>query len=868
MKTSLWHFLTALMIVLANPFVVAQETEQTGQSIEEVIVYGIRGSLARSLDQKRNADGVIDGITAEDIADFPDLNISEALQRITGVTINRVLGEGQRVSVRGLAPEFTRVTINGQTVTSGEPGREVDFDVFASELFTNVQLTKSPNASLTEGGLAATVDLRTARPFDFAAGAPVLSLSGQLSKNEMRDENDPRFSFLASNTFSDGTVGLLASVSYSESSLRQDNAEGQRFLLTDIDVEGDGVNEFDDVEIPFIPRYILELLDRERLGITGAIQLKPNDDFEFNFDIAYAEFEEVRGRHSIDGFLRGNRTMPVALPTVDSTSLVTQATYDGVSSRSENILTPSEEELILLNADAAWKLNEEWELRVKAGFSEAEKSSREFRSVWQAIDTFSFDFTDRIFVGISSENTDYTNPADFSANQSRYLWNDVTDEELSFQMDAERVLPGPFSSIEFGVRYNDGEKTNRRRDGRISFATGTVSPSSSVARDLPVSDFFDQEDAPQIVRNWFVTDFDAVFSDSVLTPDTFIPPERYISNFNIEEETFAAYIQLNIDTQIGKIPVRGNIGVRTIDTDQTSSGFIADGTPVSQSQNYAETLPSLNLAVELSDDFLLRFTASKSLTRPTLTALSPGGTIAPTGLTANLGNPGLAPFTADQFDIALEWYFAQESLVSIVYFDKNVDGFITNVGAESMVNGGTLINDDGEDVSNAIFLVTQPVNGETASITGYEISIQAPFTFLPSPFDGFGTLLNYTEVDSESTIQFNNMTVTTLLPGQSESSYNAILYYEKDDFSGRLAYSWRDEYLDQLRPSQRQRSNFIDEYGQMDLSLQYAYKDITFTFDALNLLEEEEHRFGERKDRSVRYTEWGRFFLLGIRYKF
>ena len=119
--------------------------------VEEIVVTGVRGALSRGLNLKRESASVVDGISSEDIVDFPDLNVSEALQRVTGVTINRVLGEGQRVSVRGLAPEFTRVTINGQTVTSGNAGREVDFDVFASELFTNVTLTKSPAASLIGG---------------------------------------------------------------------------------------------------------------------------------------------------------------------------------------------------------------------------------------------------------------------------------------------------------------------------------------------------------------------------------------------------------------------------------------------------------------------------------------------------------------------------------------------------------------------------------------------------------------------------------------------------------------------------------------------------------------------------------------------
>ena len=204
----------------------AQDSEPV---LEEVVVTGVRASLARSLELKRAANGVVDGITAEDITDFPDLNVSESLARVSGVTINRTLGEGNRVTVRGLNPEFTRITINGQTVTSGNAGREVDFDVFASELFSSVQLAKTPSASLTEGGLAATIDLRTARPFDYAGDAPVLALSLQAAQNDLRGEFNPRLSALAGSTFGGGTIGLLGSISYSDTALRQDNAEGLRF---------------------------------------------------------------------------------------------------------------------------------------------------------------------------------------------------------------------------------------------------------------------------------------------------------------------------------------------------------------------------------------------------------------------------------------------------------------------------------------------------------------------------------------------------------------------------------------------------------------------------------------------------------------
>ena len=876
-KCSKWVCLIVLAASTAAPALLAQSVSDgdAERVIEEIVVTGVRGALSRSLDLKRQSAGVVDGISSEDIVDFPDLNVSEALQRVTGVTINRVLGEGERVSVRGLAPEFTRVTINGHTVTSGNAGREVDFDVFASELFSVATLTKTPSASLTEGGLAATIDLRTARPFDFRSDEPVIAVSGQGYFNDRREEWDPRVSALFSNTLADGTLGILASVSYSETSLRQDNVEGLRFISTNVDVEGDGIPETVGAEYPFIPRYLLELYDRERLGATGALQLRSSDAFDVNLDIAYATFDTERRRYSIDGLIRANDFIGISagLPRIDPTGLIVSATLDDVTSRSENILTPEEEDLLMANADAAWRFDDKWEVRAKIGYSEASRTRPEFRSVWQVDGEFSYDFSDRTFVAINQTHADFADPGAFIANQSRFETFDIDDEEVSIQGDLQRALErGILSSVSVGVRYSDREKSQVEYDGRITVTSLGLSPSAAIAQDLPAGDFFQGRDDANIVRNWFVTNFDAVLADPVLNPAGFSPPQVFTNSFLIEESTLSGYFQLDLDGELAGVGLRGNLGARMLSTDQTSNGYnLVAGSPVAVSleNSYDEVLPSANIVIEPADDVFIRLAASRSLTRATLTELQPGGSVAPTGRTASLGNPDLDPFTADQFDISFEYYFAPESLAAIAFFYKDVDGFIADVTVDRMINAGTLIDDDGNDVSNEIFAVSQPVNGDSASVKGFEVSLQSPFTFLPEPFDSMGMLANYTYVDSEFEINFEGETVTTLLPGQSKSSYNIIGYYERGRVSLRVAYSWRDEYLDQFRPRDTERSNFIDAFGQVDLNLQYALtENITLTLDMLNLLEEEQFRYGETHDRNIRFSETGRFFLLGVRGRF
>ena len=877
--------LAALATIFSGSTAIAQDSDET---LSEIVVTANRSSFAQSLQDKRASNNVSDTITGRDVLDFPDLNVSEALARIPGVTIDRRLGEGQQVSVRGLAPRFTRVTINGLTVPSGagtdlatNGGREVDFDVFASELFSQLSLAKSPTASMTEGGLAATIDLRTARPFDFRDDGPQFRTSIQAAQNDLRDEWEPRVSALFSTKSSDGRVGFLVSAAYSETSLRQDNAEGLRFRLTDVDVDGDGTPDITDAEYPFIPRYLLEMYDRERLGVTAALQLQPTDEFDLNFDLAYAEFDSNRTRTSIDGLISGNDFTGISAgaPTVDSTGLITQVILDNVVSRSENIVTPEEEDLLLFSIDGGYRFADNWEIRAKLGYSEASRFRPEVRSVWQTDGEFTWDLSDRIFYSFDQTTRDFNNPADFIANQHRFETFDVEDEESAFQVDLTREFDNSFwSSVEFGLRYSDRQKTQTEFDDRFTVTASAFAPTLEQIGSFPVGDFFTSSGLPQIHRTWFVPNVDAALADPNLVPPGFTPTEITNSFFNVEEETLAGYVQLNFDSEWGTMPVRGNIGVRYLTTDQIAGGLtVIDGTVTALDipKDYDDLLPSLNLVLEPADDFLVRIAASQSLTRAPMRNLTPGGSIQPTGLTASTGNPQLDPFTADQFDLSLEWYFAPEALASLTYFYKDVDGFVTNITFDGMLEEifpgiqGPIPDDTGNDTINSIYALTVPVNGEAASVKGFEASFQTPFTFLPPGWDNFGILVNYTYADSESTILFNGVETTTLFPGQSETSYNIVGYWENEVFSTRFAYTWRDSYLREVRPRDTERSNFIDDYGQLDLNIQWNVTDwATLTFDGLNLLDEEEQEYGETTDRNRRYSNWGRFYILGVRLSF
>jgi iron complex outermembrane receptor protein len=274
-------------------------TQPASDEVDAVVVTGFRASLQSAINIKRSSSGVVDAIKAEDIAQFPDLNLAESLQRIPGVSISRINGEGRQITVRGLGSEYTRVRINGMeaisttggTANSGgtNRGRGFDFNVFASDLFNSIAVRKTASADVEEGSLGATVDLNTSRAFD--SRKPQLVLSAGASYNDLAEKTTPRFSALASRTFFDGKLGALISAAYEERHLKEEGANITRWAVGGSNggfnaastVPGytlaqiNNTNTTTGIFAPRIPAYVSYDIKNKRTGLTGSIQFKPDD---------------------------------------------------------------------------------------------------------------------------------------------------------------------------------------------------------------------------------------------------------------------------------------------------------------------------------------------------------------------------------------------------------------------------------------------------------------------------------------------------------------------------------------------------------------------------------------------------------------
>jgi TonB-dependent receptor len=348
-------------------------------------------------------------------------------------------------------------------------------------------------------------------------------------------------------------------------------------------------------------------------------------------------------------------------------------------------------------------------------------------------------------------------------------------------------------------------------------------------------------------------------------------------------------VQLDWNAELVGRPLRGNLGVRYVETKQTTTGWLTQNSvPVltTTERSYDNTLPSLNLVFEATEDFLIRLGAAKTMTRPPLGQITPGGTASVSGnnKTVTTGNPELNPFEADNYDVALEWYFAPESLVSVAFFYKDIDTFVQTVRT---TNQPFSANPLGLDDSVALSLCgpavpadtclagwefSVPANTPGGDLDGFEISYQQPFTFLPAPFNGFGAIINYTSVDSKVKYLDQNGVVVanTDLTGLSQSAYNATLYFENDRFSARVSAAYRDEYLTTVPGRNGNDVEGTAETLNIDAAASFSLNEnIEFTLEAINLTDEFQDQWvDDNGDRLSFYHHTGREYFLGARFRF
>ncbi len=864
----------------------------------DIVVTGLRGSLESAINARRAANGLTDSIFAKDIAAFPDTNLAESIQRIPGVQITRDAGEGRQIAVRGLNGDFTRVRLNGMealatTGSSDQRGgvnrsRSFDLNIFASELFSRVDVVKARSASLDEGGIAATVDLHTLRPFD-NPGLHVVT-SAQAFYATRADKVAPRAALVISDTTEDGVWGGLISAAYSRRQVIEDGHQTLRWqsggwnlanVSSSIDpalrarLNGTGS---DALFYPRTPRYFIFDNDQKRLGLTGAFQFRPSDAFHIDLDLLYAKLHSTREEHSLDAqsFSRtdatGLRQTTIRSMTVEGNDIVA-ADFGNVDNRSDNRLDTNDTKFHQIALTTIWKPADRLTIDALVGVegSNYTVDTRTFQLLTDNHD-FSYDYRDNDRVPTMGYGVSLTDPTAWRLDVYRprvnIVKNDYRIGKLNIAYDATdwAILKAGaaytryvFDTVDFG---QDSTALRGRAVGDLVY---TDSP-YSFGKALGVS--------AATPRQWLFVDFDKALP--LIDPNGTPLTQNRENNRRVKEEVVAGYAQVDLKSEIAGMPLRGDVGVRVARTQTTATGAVIVGgvaQPVTFERRYTDWLPSANFVLEMAPKVQLRFSANRNITRPTLTSLTPGGQVQVNTRTVSVGNPELDPFRADSVDLSLEWYPTRDGFFAIGPFFKRIKSFITSQTVEqSYAASGyplAFLGDQRIARPEDIFFFTQPVNGPGTSLKGIEVIAQQAFTFLPGPLRNFGGIVNYTRTSSDTDYA---LTATTSLRkpliGLSKQSANATLYYETKHYGGRVSANYRGRYLTAVPGANGNDVAGVNAATYVDASLFWNVTDrLTMTLEGVNLTNQAEDQFVDSADRVNSYSKSGRQLMAGVRWR-
>ena len=866
-------------------------TDSAPVEVEQVVVTGFRGSLVQARDLKRLALGAQDVILAEDIAAFPDLNLAESLQRIPGVTISRDTGEGRQIALRGLGPDFTRTQLNGMEVSASTASgfdnrgsvsrtRAFDYSIFASELFNRVTVRKAYAVDEDEGGVAGTVELRTAKPFDYPGFKA--ALSAKALGNSVTDGITPRLAGLISNRW--GDVGLLVSAAYSESDV---NEYGYRnWGWTPINVAaaniGPGVSAADRdrlvnargddrIRAPQAQTYSTWFDHRERLGVTAALQYRPSADTSLDLDLLYGRLSNDRNEFSLASAGKNGLTGDViGTQRLNSVTLrgddMIQAAYDGVDLRTEHKHSTDATVFTQVAVNGRTRLTDDLEISGMVGHSRSDFEGPVFDKVFlQASNkAFSFDLRGPGRDGVNTYGFDPTDPNAWSLMRADTREDSIINDFTTGRLDLTYAT-GTRSTLRGGVQYKLFRNDGYQRRNRVDYDGTPVLPASMKV-------VLDQRSLIPYV----VGDVDAVYALLGQKRDLSQADDQPGSDYSLTEKTAAAYVQYQFDGQLAGRRLRADAGLRYYDTRLTSAGMVSNGVtlaPAMIAHRYDGVLPAVNLAWDLDDDIVLRLGANRDISRPSLSDLRAAASVdaAPFGGTITVGNPDLRPFMANSVEASLEIYQGRVGAFALSVFHKTMESFITSE-EETVPYGSTgfplqFLNPG--QTGSIMYNVVRPVNGDGASIQGVELALQRDFDLLPAPLDKLGFTGNITYAHGRTDAIIDGKSILLDLPQLSRWTWNATLYYETGYWGARVSSAYRDGYLDGAGGNGNIGSgyhamNTIDAAAHLNVG-----RRLKLVAEGLNLTDQAIDQYTDiAADRLLARTRSGRTVTVGVAYEF
>ena len=907
----------------ATPVVEPGEVVDPIGPVDEIVVTGIRASIAQSLELKRNAGSIVEAISAEDIGNLPDLSIADSLARLPGVTAQRVRGRAQGISIRGLGPDFSLALLNGREIVSAGNNRGIEFDQFPSELINQGIVYKSPTARLSATGIAGTVDLRTVNPLSFTedqvnvSANYVINDNGQLNPDFADDGYRLFGSYIAVNDDQTAGFSLAVTTQSNPTQFVSRELKSSQFQTGDVG----GVRAATDN-----PRSGVVSRDFERTSVAGTLQFEPTDRFRASADILYSEYSDT-------GIFRGVET-PLASWSGNSVTDV-QGPQGGFATQATYPLTP-----VILRTDtesnevdtSAIGINLQYDLtenfRIEGDFATSSLDRND-------IDYESYAGTGRGIVGsgntdllssltyftpengeysvADSRNIDYTDPGTVLLTdpggwgQVGFVREPIVEDDLD-QIRLEAAYSPSFDFVDeiaVGGIFTDREKIFDDNPRFLRPGLGFVDSSQAI----PASTIVGSTDTGSLGLDIIAYDPSSFLSDG-----TYVQEATGGNFFTVEEQVDTYYAIADLGGDLGSIPFSGNIGIQYVDTTQGSDAVFNIGgnsTEVTLGDSYDYWLPSVNLNFEVMDDTSLRLGFAKTATRPLFNDLGGGfgfgfdntvcvdndGDQVPDELLTPInppqfvcfsgggGNPFLRPYRSDSYDISLERYFGASSGIVLAGFYKDLSDYVQ--GDTDFIDGTDLIQLFGAgsflaaNPSVSLTRINGPVNTEDGEIYGVEATVRLALEdFMDAGFlDGFGFNGSYGYTDAEVVREFDDGTTTDVqIPGYSEEVATGEIYYENFGFRARVNANYRSAYqanvflFDGTAFGARALGRTV-----IDAQVGYEFQEgplngVSFNVEAYNLTDEPfrtEEDFNGNGDFFVsRREDYGRQFNFTVAAKF
>jgi len=884
-----------------------------------VTVTALRERLMSSIARRREADHLVETIAADDIGKFPDANLAESLQRLPGISISRSHGEGYQVTVRGFGPEFNTVLMDGELMPSRNAGREFNFNDLSSDFVNSVDVYKSTPLNLPSGGIGATIDIKGQMPFDLPGNTRALTLAATVDSG-LHDEVQPIVGALVTQRFLDGKLGVLASFSHQSYVSHENSVSISAWKRDTVYLPGAIDDSLDTGGHIYTPQnWMMGMQDVRRTRVNGrlVLQVRPDDNLDVDLHLQYSNLLD-----RLDGQFLG-----VWFTTNDPSTARVKTNTDGtvVNYYQRNGMDIDAEDDVTRTVDLTGGLNVRWRATPTLAFSASADRASSVQNPGGELEHNEADvgFANQTQFVLGSTSHDLPYILRYDERLPGRVQNGGPDGNGNSYLDPSNMRPhiltrasdnthDVIDQIKLRSQWTPGrwrlrtgiDLISRTKDVRTinDDAEFCVFCGYPAYPDLPDTLFTQQVAVPGRFINGFANgnllpprllayDVNAVARIYEQAAGVSLAPVPSSASYKVRESTAAGFFEMHAAGHLLGKPFAVTGGTR-----YEASSVLAQGTelpltgltyvdltlenpeygrPVAKraTDHYGYWLPAADFRVDLSDQWVARLGASRTLTRAPISALDPTLTInvtRPGNFSASGGNPELRPYTSDNIDLSLEWYYSKSSYLAVNLFRKHVENFITIRSFVAPINGVTDPStggdftrpDAGDTLAN--FVISEPENAGTANICGQEIAFQHLFGT-----SGFGLIGNLTLVSTNRPFDIRQITQTTAVTGLSDSA-NLVGYYERGPFQARIAVNWRGSYLSQIgQPQDPYEPTFVNPYTQVDASFSYKVSRTTEIYGyATNLTGSSLSTHGRFKEQFLGATSSEARFVTGVRLRF